>query len=55
MLNASTTATGETLQADAWNRQDTDALMSFMSDDCVFERPLLAPRFLARGMRAVKR
>jgi len=29
----------ETLQAfaDAWNRHDVDALMSFMSDDCVFE------------------
>jgi len=29
----------ETLQAfaDAWNRHDADALMSFMSDDCVFE------------------
>lgn len=23
--------------ADAWNRHDIDALMSFMSDDCVFE------------------
>jgi steroid delta-isomerase-like uncharacterized protein len=23
--------------AEAWNRHDTDALMSFMSDDCVFE------------------
>ncbi len=23
--------------ADAWNRHDTDALMAFMSDDCVFE------------------
>ncbi len=23
--------------ADAWNRHDVDALMSFMSDDCVFE------------------
>jgi steroid delta-isomerase-like uncharacterized protein len=29
----------DTLQAfaDAWNRHDIDALMSFMSDDCVFE------------------
>jgi steroid delta-isomerase-like uncharacterized protein len=29
----------ETLQAfsDAWNRHDIDSLMSFMSDDCVFE------------------
>ena len=23
--------------ADAWNRHDADALMSFMTDDCVFE------------------
>jgi steroid delta-isomerase-like uncharacterized protein len=32
-------ATVETLQAfaDAWNRHDIDRLMSFMSDDCVFE------------------
>lgn len=31
--------TVEMLQAfaDAWNRHDTEALMSFMSDDCVFE------------------
>jgi steroid delta-isomerase-like uncharacterized protein len=31
--------TVEILQAfaDAWNRHDVDALMSFMTDDCVFE------------------
>ena len=31
--------TTETLQAfaDAWNRHDIDALMTFMTDDCVFE------------------
>ena len=31
--------TTEVLQAfaDAWNRHDVDALMSFMTDDCVFE------------------
>lgn len=31
--------TPETLQAftEAWNRHDLDALMSFMTDDCVFE------------------
>ncbi|MBX3589282.1 MAG: nuclear transport factor 2 family protein [Burkholderiaceae bacterium] len=31
--------TTEVLQAfaDAWNRHDIDALMSFMADDCVFE------------------
>ena len=23
--------------ADAWNRHDIDALMSFMTEDCVFE------------------
>jgi steroid delta-isomerase-like uncharacterized protein len=34
-----TQVTTETLQAfaDAWNRHDVDALMSFMTDDCVFE------------------
>lgn len=34
-----TQVTTETLQAfaDAWNRHDIDALMSFMTDDCVFE------------------
>ena len=39
MSNASAAATVEMLQAfaDAWNRHDTEALMSFMSDDCVFE------------------
>ena len=32
-------ATTEMLHAfaDAWNRHDVDALMSFMTDDCVFE------------------
>ena len=31
--------TTELLQAfaDAWNRHDVDALMSFMTEDCVFE------------------
>lgn len=31
--------TVQTLEAfsDAWNRHDLDALMSFMTDDCVFE------------------
>jgi len=39
MSDPGPTATVELLQAfaDAWNRHDTDALMSFMSDDCVFE------------------
>lgn len=33
------TVTAQTLQAfaDAWNRHDIDALMSFMTEDCVFE------------------
>ena len=33
------TVTVETLAAfsDAWNRHDIDALMGFMSDDCVFQ------------------
>src|SRR5690606_26950907 len=37
--NMSTEVTVEMLQAfaDAWNRHDPDALMTFMSDDCVFE------------------
>lgn len=39
MSNAHIDVTIEFLQAfaDAWNRHDVDALMSFMTDDCVFE------------------
>ena len=39
MSQTITPVTTETLQAfaEAWNRHDVDALMSFMSDDCVFE------------------
>ena len=39
MSNVIAVVTTEVLQAfaDAWNRHDADALMSFMSDDCVFE------------------
>ena len=39
MRTAEAHMTTETLQAfaDAWNRHDVDALMSFMTDDCVFE------------------
>lgn len=39
MSNVIAGVTTEVLQAfaDAWNRHDADALMSFMSDDCVFE------------------
>jgi len=39
MSKQSTKITIEFLQAfaDAWNRHDVDDLMSFMTDDCVFE------------------
>ena len=39
MSAATTPVTTETLAAfsAAWNRHDIDALMSFMSDDCVFQ------------------
>ena len=39
MSNVIAEVTAEFLQAfaDAWNRHDADTLMSFMSDDCVFE------------------
>ena len=39
MSPVSPAVTPEVLQAfaEAWNRHDADALMSFMSDDCVFE------------------
>ena len=39
MSKAVAEVTVELLQAfaDAWNRHDADALMSFMTDDCVFE------------------
>jgi taurine dehydrogenase small subunit len=39
MADAGSEVTTEVLQAfaDAWNRHDVDALMSFMTDDCVFE------------------
>ena len=39
MPNVIADVTTEMLQAfaDAWNRHDVDALMSFMADDCVFE------------------
>ena len=39
MSNVSSEVTVAMLDAfaDAWNRHDTDALMLFMSDDCVFE------------------
>jgi steroid delta-isomerase-like uncharacterized protein len=39
MPTVNTQVTAETLQAfaDAWNRHDVDALMSFMTEDCAFE------------------
>ena len=39
MSVATATVTAESLQAfaNAWNRHDVDQLMSFMTDDCVFE------------------
>jgi steroid delta-isomerase-like uncharacterized protein len=39
MSDAASEVTVEMLQAfaEAWNRHDIDALMSFMTDDCVFE------------------
>jgi steroid delta-isomerase-like uncharacterized protein len=39
MSQVAAEVTTERLQAfaDAWNRHDVDALMSFMTDDCVFE------------------
>ena len=39
MSNVNKQVTVEALQAfaDAWNRHDANALMSFMTDDCVFE------------------
>jgi steroid delta-isomerase-like uncharacterized protein len=39
LSNVPAEVTAEFLQAfaEAWNRHDIDALMSFMTDDCVFE------------------
>ena len=39
MPNVNAQVAVETLQAfaDAWNRHDVEALMSFMTEDCVFE------------------
>ena len=38
-MSTATEVTPAVLQAfaDAWNRHDVDALMSFMTEDCVFE------------------
>ena len=42
--------------ADAWNRHDVDALMTFMTDDCVFETANGPDAFGTRhvGMAAVR-
>ncbi len=53
-----TTVTAETLAAfgDAWNRHDIDALMSFMTDDCVFHA-VAGPELFGRsfvGREAVR-
>lgn len=39
MSNETSGVTTEMLQvfADAWNRHDVDAIMAFMTDDCVFD------------------
>ena len=39
MVDVASEVTTEMLQAfaEAWNRHDLDALMSFMTEDCVFE------------------
>lgn len=39
MRNVIAEVTTEDLQAfaEAWNRHDLDAIMSFMTEDCVFE------------------
>lgn len=53
------TVTTDFLQrfADAWNRHDLDALMSFMSDDCVFDASAGPEIFGQRavGPQAVRR
>ncbi len=43
--------------SEAWNRHDVDALMSFMTDDCVFQTPAGADAFGQRhvGRDAVRR
>ena len=36
-VNAQITVKALQAFADAWNRHDVDVLMSFMTEDCVFE------------------
>jgi len=55
MSNVIPQVTTEMLQAfaDAWNRHDVDALMSFMTEDCVFEASagpdVCGTRYVGRG------
>lgn len=58
MSNTMSEITVETLEAfaEAWNRHDADALMAFMSEDCVFEASAGAEVWGTRyvGREAVK-
>ena len=50
MTEPHNTITAETLAefADAWNRHDIEALMSFMHDDCLFHA-VAGPDLLGKG------
>lgn len=50
MSESTNTVTAETLRAfaDAWNRHDLEALMSFMADDCAFHA-VAGPDVLGRS------
>jgi steroid delta-isomerase-like uncharacterized protein len=58
MTDATAEVTTEFLQAfaDAWNRHDVDALMSFMAQDCVFDASAGLDAYGARyeGREAVR-
>jgi steroid delta-isomerase-like uncharacterized protein len=55
MANPNPEVTTHVLQAfaEAWNRHDVEALMSFMTDDCVFEASagpdICGTRYVGRG------
>jgi len=55
MTNVVSDVTTDVLQAfgDAWNRHDIDAVMSFMTEDCVFESSagpeVCGTRYVGRG------
>lgn len=59
MATSRPSVTTATLQAfsDAWNRHDIDALMSFMTDDCVFQTAAGPDAFGTRysGAQAVRK